>query len=165
MYSPVMSIKIEQYLDNCPSPRKEILSTATKQLHLLRPPSSPLEGAERSCHLQWSNGRRFCSEPGALVDSGRGSLTSFGSQESLLCSEESDVFSDHYNSDDDDDEDHDCFGERSRIEPSPIFYMFCLHTDLSFTKYQQKWQEWTISSSDIQLNETINTSSRETVTR
>ena len=69
------------------------------------PNGQSLEAAmERYCRLHWSSGRRSCSEPfGALVDSGRSSLTSYGSEESLL-SDESEVFSDCYSDHEDEDE-------------------------------------------------------------
>ena len=62
---------------------------------------------ERYCKLHWSSSgssRRSSSEPtSSLVDSGRSSLTSYGSEESLS-SDELEVFSDGY-SDYEDDED------------------------------------------------------------
>ena len=70
--------------------------------------------------LQWSSGRRYCSEPGALVDSGRSSLTSLGSQESLAedYPEELDVFSDSYcSSDEESDIEDECYnsGKQQQI--------------------------------------------------
>ena len=76
-----------------------------KTISRLSPCKQTLETVMESCgKLQWSNGRRSYSEPfGPLVDSGRSSLTSYGSQESLL-SEDSNVFSDCY-TDSEDEED------------------------------------------------------------
>lgn len=114
-----------------------------------QPPLSPL--------LHWSAGRRVWSEPGSssglsasslLVDSGRSSLTSYGSQESLLFTSplatDSDVFSDCYTDDEEDEEDE--------IEEVPLSVYL-----------QGKWKEWMVGSEEIQLYGEAASSCKETV--
>ena len=114
-----------------------------------QPPLSPL--------LHWSTGRRVCSEPGEshgrwsgslLVDSGRSSLTSYGSSESLLfpAAIDSDVFSDCYTDDEDD--------EEEEIEEVPLSVYL-----------QGKWKEWMVGSDEIQLYGETVSSCKETVQR
>ena len=111
-----------------------------------QPPLSPL--------LHWSAGRRVWSEPGTssgfsasslLVDSGRSSLTSYGSQESLLpLATDSDVFSDCYTDEEEEEEDE--------IEEVPLSAYL-----------QGKWKEWMVGSDEIQLYGETVSSCKETV--
>jgi hypothetical protein len=112
---------------------------------LLRPPSSPL--------LQWSSGRRFCSEPLAQVDSGRSSLASLGSQESLEDGpEDPDVFSDSFSDDESDEETSSCCSTNN-IE---YFIQY----------YTEKWSEWTVPASKIHLtNSTVSSTHKEIIKR
>ncbi|XP_019852299.1 PREDICTED: kinase suppressor of Ras 1-like [Amphimedon queenslandica] len=116
-----------------------------------QPPASPL--------LHWSTGRRVWSEPGGssglsasslLVDSGRSSLTSYGSQESLLFTSplatDSDVFSDCYTDDEEEEE------EEDEIEEVPLSVYL-----------QGKWKEWMVGSEEIQLYGEAASSCKETV--
>ncbi len=104
---------------------------------------------ERYCKMHWnssSSSRRSSSEPiGSLVDSGRSSLTSYGSEESLS-SDELEVFSDSYSDFEEDDECNSSIaGELTAIISCVECMQWCVSTRLilyrsfMFLFYQQAY--------------------------
>lgn len=149
--------KMDQILLKSPSP----LGYTRNNGVACSPAASPMAWDDR-CGLQWTDGRRFFSEPGALVDSGRSSLTSFGSQESLV-SEGSDVFSDDdlYDIEEEEEEEifNKSFGKSAyRLSHTGTLNTFSLCVDLA--RHKDAWKEWTVPANDIVQHNTIATNSK-----
>lgn len=125
---------------------------------------------ERYCKIHWSSSsRRSSSEPlSSLVDSGRSSLTSYGSEESLSA-DELEVFSDCYSDYEDDEESS--AGAFRKTSPCILRFtknLFLLFADISLKQFDHLWAEWKIPVKDITIHRNhsvVDTKTRQTKMR